>query len=154
MNVTTTDDQTVIEENTVYVLGMYDLYPNDHDIIQALKVKGIKSNLIPIILYNVKIPGYQKRQLQAKGRIWISAGLIFLCIALYLFFTNLPDSNTILTDREVAVRPLIWMIKFYREIFYFFFFILCWVFVGSIRSYKHYTRLLEQHENAVISTMV
>jgi hypothetical protein len=144
------DDQTVIEENTNYVLGMYDLYPNDNDIIQALKVKGIKSSLIPIILHNVKLPGFQKRQLQAKRRIWISAGVILLGIALYLFFTNLPDANTLLKDRNKAVSPIIWMIKFYREIFYFFFFIFCWVFVSSIRAYQHYTKLLKHYEGTPI----
>jgi hypothetical protein len=152
MNIHTIDDQTIIDENTAYVLGMYDLYPNDHDIVQALKVKGIKSNLIPIILYNVKLPGYQKRQQQAKKRIWTSAGLILLGIALYLFFTNLPNANTLLKDKKGAVTPIIWLVKFYREILYFFFFIFCLAFVGSIRSYKHYTKLLDQHKKTHLTS--
>lgn len=58
-------DKIQIEENTQYVLGMYDLYPNDQDIIKALKAKGLSSNIIEEILHRVKLPAYSKRLKQS-----------------------------------------------------------------------------------------
>jgi hypothetical protein len=139
------DENQIIEENTAYVLGMYDLYPNDHDIISALQTKGVQGSLIPHIMNRVKIPAYQKRVKQAKRNILAGSILSLLGIGIYVFLKSLPQAETILSDNDGDVAILILMVKFYREIFYFGFFIAIMQIISDCVAYKKYTHLLQEH---------
>jgi len=77
-------EEQCIEENTAYVLGMYDLYQNDQEIIDALKAKGLDDRITELVLHRVKKPSYEKRIRQAKRNIRIGI-LVFLILFLIPF---------------------------------------------------------------------
>ena len=137
------EEERIIEENAAYVLGMYDLYPNDHNIINALHAKGLNGNLIMQIIHRVKLPAYEKRLKQAKRNIVIGSILFTILTSVYFFFTSLPGAETVLNDSGRGEKVFIIMFKFYREIFYFVFFIAILQMCSGILSYRKYTRLLQ-----------
>jgi hypothetical protein len=79
---------------------MYDLYHNDHDIIQMLTLKGINSNLIQKILHKIKVPAYEKRIRQGKRSILIGIiiiGLFFVVpfAVVYIFRIDFSGGNSL-----------------------------------------------------------
>ena len=140
------EQRIIVEENTVYVLGMYDLYQNDQEIIDALYAKGIDAPLIPLILHNVKVPAYEKRIKQSKRKIVTGALIFILFTCVYLFFSNLPDGQTILHGNTRGMDALILLFKFYRELFYFAYFIAGLQIITGIVLYKRYSKLLQTSE--------
>jgi len=77
----TLSDEQIVEENTRYVLGMYDLYPDDEEIIKNLQLKGLSEKLVQRVMVQVKVPAWQKRVVQAKRNIRIG---ILLFVILFL----------------------------------------------------------------------
>jgi hypothetical protein len=136
----------IVEENTAYVLGMYDLYQDDQEIVDAMFAKGIDEKLIPLILRNIQVPAYKKRIKQAKRKIVTGTLTLLLFTGVYLFFSNLPDSQTILQTNTRGMDVLIWLFKFYRELFYFAYFIVALQIIVGVVLYKRYSKLLKTSE--------
>ncbi len=136
-------DETIIEENVAYVLGMYDLYRNDNEIRNMLVMKGLDLLLINQILYRIKLPAYEKRLKQSKRIIINSASLILSFISLYLLLNNLPGADTLLKGKRDEEGVLIVVFKFYKEIGYLFFFGTVLSLIIGIGNYKKYSKLLK-----------
>jgi hypothetical protein len=102
------NENELVKENAEYVLGMYDLYANDEEIVQMLRMKGLNEDLVQRVLSLVKKPTYVKRIKQAKRMILI-AGLIFFVMVVLPYVLKISAGgspklllkpNSIEYDRE------------------------------------------------------
>ena len=100
-------EDAIVHENVDYVLGMYDLYPNDKDISDMLLLKGIEPRLVQVILGKIKIPAYEKRIRQAKRMIIIGSIIlvIFFVIPfslLYIFGIDISGNNSLMNGTRTG----------------------------------------------------
>lgn len=145
MNIYTQEEEReIIEENTSYVLGMYDLYRSDREIIQLLNLKGISGHLISRILHRIKLPAYEKRIKQSKKMMVMGGSLTLLFVIIYLVLGNLPGSDNFLKPKDTRDSIFIFYFKLYRELFYFTFFVFVLQFIIGVRWYNKYTKLLKE----------
>jgi hypothetical protein len=146
MDQTKNSDEEVIRENTEYVLGMYDLYNHDRDIVDALYKKGLSTQVIAAVLNRVKIPAYQKRIRQAKRIITVAGTLSALFILIYLLvITNTDARNFNRPEEREQMFRYIFII--HREIFYWIGTMCILVFVSGLLSYRYYTKLLKDNSD-------
>jgi hypothetical protein len=86
-------EKEIIEENAAYVLGMYDMYHNDREITDMLRMKGLNEHLVKEILIRVKKPAWEKRVRQAKRLMLAGAGLLILFVGLPWLVIHFSDSG-------------------------------------------------------------
>ncbi|MBK7433785.1 MAG: hypothetical protein IPI66_07680 [Chitinophagaceae bacterium] len=115
-------DKETIRENADYVLGMYELYGQDEEIVDLLKLKGIEARLIPAILNQVKLPAYLKRIRQAKKMIWIGSVLIFIFFVIpfsliYLFNVDFSGNNSLLNGTRSGEGMLRGVFRLYSKFY-------------------------------------
>jgi len=113
-------EEQCIEENTAYVLGMYDLYQNDQEIIDALKAKGLDDRITELVLHRVKKPSYEKRIRQAKRNIRIGI-LVFLILFLIPFIvfslSGFSLQKELMNGHRAGEGMLQTTFRFYRSIY-------------------------------------
>lgn len=141
-------DKIQIEENTQYVLGMYDLYPNDQDIIKALKAKGLSSNIIEEILHRVKQPAYSKRLKQSKKQVII--GLIafivlFLIPYLFIHFSHSSPEQELLAGGNRGDTMFRTIYKLYKQFYIFIILLFIIQITMGISSFLKYKKLLSKN---------
>ncbi len=146
------EEEVIVEENVNYVLSLFDMYQNDQEIIQALRKKGIRSFLIQKILHRVKTPAYEKRIKQSKKIIKTGAALSILFTLVYIVFRNVPGASTFLNNYNQDEAALRYVFLFYREIFYFMFFVFALVGISGLFQYRKYTKLLKENADFPITT--
>jgi len=139
-------EEKCIEENTAYVLGMYDLYQNDQEIIDALKAKGLDDRITQIVLHRVKKPSYEKRIRQAKRNIIIGS-LVFVLLFLVPFslftLTGFSLQDELMNGHRTGEGMLRSTFRLYRGIYLV-------IIIGSVGqamagvfSYFKYKKLYE-----------
>lgn len=87
-------EKEIIQENAEYVLGMYDMYGNDQEIVDMLKMKGLSNAIVQSVLIEVKKPAYIKRVKQAKVMIGISSVLLLVFLVLPYLFIHFTETAT------------------------------------------------------------
>lgn len=87
------NEEDIVSENVSYVLGMYDMYRNDKEIIDMLKMKGLSDTMVQRILLRIKKPAYEKRIRQAK-RIILFAGLLILVLVVIPYLSIVLSGNS------------------------------------------------------------
>jgi hypothetical protein len=140
-------ENTIVEENANYVLGMFDLYQNDAEIIEALKLKGLDYHIIQQVLSKIKQPSYKKRMRQSK-RLAISGAVLVGVLWLISFLLNsLPGAQNLLNGKDVGEGMLRGLFRIYREFYYFIIYMgIVQVIAGVIVFYK-YKKLLRQDDS-------
>lgn len=98
-------DKELIEENAHYVLGMYDMYPNDGEIVDMLRMKGLNDSIVQQVLFLVKKPAYEKRVKQAKVMIGIGATLLVVFVLLPYLVIHFSGSATPQDDLVANGQP-------------------------------------------------
>ncbi len=88
-----TEDE-IIEHNAEYVLGMYDMYHNDEEIVTMLRMKGLNEGIVQKILLKIKKPAYEKRVRQAKRMILLASLLIVLLVIVPYIIVVLSGGST------------------------------------------------------------
>ncbi|MFT3980621.1 MAG: hypothetical protein QM687_09140 [Ferruginibacter sp.] len=135
----------IIEENAAYVLGMYDLYQFDGEIIQSLRMKGLPEWMIQQVMIRVKKPAYEKRVRQAKRMIRV--GLLLICAlfvipALIVYFTGFRFPEITDNNRDYMFEAFF---GYYRDLY---FLILVLVLIQTIAGFvrlNKYGKLLRQY---------
>lgn len=144
----TPDELSIIDENTQYMLGMYDLYQNDKDIVKALKLKGLNERLITAILDRIKAPSYEKRVRQAKRMIYTGIGLlvgVFIIPALIVYFSDIHFSE-LEHGEGYGEGMLQYIYGFYRRFYFIFIALFVFQTIAGIMSYFKYKKLLAKME--------
>lgn len=139
----TAEDEQLITENLEYALGMYDLYPQDKIIIDALRLKGLKYHIIEGILFEIKKPSYIKRIVQAKKNILWGAVLLVGLLIIRILLISLPGSESLLNGKKDGEFMFRAYFKFYREIFYIIMFLSGLRTISGIFMFFKYKKLLE-----------
>jgi hypothetical protein len=88
-------EREIIEENALYVLGMYDMYHNDREISDMLRMKGLNDHLVQEIMIRIKKPAWEKRVRQAKRLMLAGAALLIVFVGLpwlVIHFSNSGNS--------------------------------------------------------------
>jgi hypothetical protein len=139
-------DAEVIQENTDYVLGMYDLYQNDDEIVSALRMKGLPSHIIAQVLHRVKEPAYAKRVRQGKRLMVIGITVFAIMLLIELLLRNLPGSDTMMDSdgRDAAEGMLRGVFRFYGNFYHLAIIGFVLQAVVGFTVYKKYKRLLKQ----------
>lgn len=134
-------EEQCIEENAAYVLGMYDLYQNDQEIIDALKAKGLDDRITQLVLQRVKKPSYEKRIQQAKRNMLIGA-LVFVLLFLvpFILFTvnGFSLEEELSGGKRAGESMLRSAYKLYRSIYIFIIFAsVAQALIGCIAYFKY-----------------
>ena len=90
----------IIEENAAYVLGMVDLYQNDDEIIQMLRMKGLGEDIVQKVMQQVKKPTYVKRIKQGKRLVLLA--LLILVVLVVIPFAAIVMSGG---SPKVLINP-------------------------------------------------
>lgn len=140
-------DNTIVEENANYVLGMFDLYQNDAQITEALKLKGLDYHIIQQVLSKIKQPAYKKRMRQSKRLAISGAVLVGVLLLISFLLNNLPGAQYLLNGKDVGEGMLKGIFRVYREFYYFIIYMgIVQVIAGVIVFYK-YKKLLKQEDS-------
>lgn len=150
-------DKEIIAENAAYVLGMYDMYQNDQEITDMLRMKGLNEHLVKEIMIRVKKPAWEKRVRQAKILMLIGAALL-ICFAiipyLYIHFSGSGDDPSQQADRLLDSDGLVirthkagegFLVGFFKLMIRFMLYVIILgvvQLVGGIYKYIKYKRLL------------
>lgn len=134
----------IVEENANYVLGMYDLYQNDQEIVEALKLKNLSEDIIQKVLRQIKKPSYEKRIVQARRSFIISGALASLFILIALLLKNIPGAQDILKGDRTGEGMLIWIFKLYSNIYFYVLLLLILQMIYSSVSFFKYRNLLKE----------
>lgn len=134
----------IVEENANYVLGMYDLYQNDQEIVEALKLKNLSEDIIEKVLRQIKKPSYEKRIVQARRSFIISGALASLFILIALLLKNIPGAQDILKGDRTGEGMLIWIFKLYSNIYFYVLLLLILQMIYSSVSFFKYRNLLKE----------
>lgn len=144
METTATDkaNEQLIEENAAYMLGMYDLYRNDGEIVAALKLKGLDDDIIQRVLERIKMPSWEKRVRQAR-RSFITASIMVVVMLLIAFLLkSLPGAGNIMNGEKEGEGMLRWLFKTYTNIYYYLVLLAVLQIIVSAFSYQKYKKLL------------
>ena len=115
-------EDAIVRENVDYVLGMYDLYPNDKDISDMLLLKGIEPRLVQVILGKIKIPAYEKRIRQARRLILIASILLFIFFVIpvslyYIFNIDFSGNNSLMNGTRTGEGMLRTVFTQYQKLY-------------------------------------
>jgi hypothetical protein len=113
-----TNEQEVIEDNLTYALEMYELYPNDEEVIKYLKLKGLNNSIIEQILHKIKQPAYVKRVRQAKRMILTGTILVVTLLLIIFLLKSIPNSESLLQGKADDDKILGGFFRFYSRIYY------------------------------------
>jgi hypothetical protein len=152
-------EKELIEENANYVLGMFDMYNNDQEIVDLLKMKGLSDKIVHNILIKIKKPAYEKRVKQAK--VMIGTGLILLIAFVVIPFLMIQYSNygstaqqaysgvvingksSLISERRTGGETFIAVFKFLVKIgFFVILFGISQLAIGTLSLFK-YKQLLK-----------
>ncbi len=93
-------DNEIIRENADYVLGMYDMYGSDQEIVNMLKMKGLNDSIVQRILTEVRTPAFVKRVKQAKVMIGIGSGLLIGFVLIPYLVIHYTDSDVLIPSGQ------------------------------------------------------
>lgn len=138
-----TTQQSIVEENANYVLGMYDLYQNDQEITDALKLKGLEDGLIQKVLNKIKEPSYQKRIMQAKKGFISGCILVAVLLLIKFLLTLLPGSEDLLIKGERTGEGMLRTVfRIYSQIYFYIIVLGVFQIILSAVSFYKYKKLL------------
>jgi hypothetical protein len=139
-------DAQLIQENTDYVLGMYDLYQNDDEIAAALYLKGLPSYIVARVLHNIKLPAYQKRVRQGKRLLLSGAIIVATMLLIEFLLRRLPGADTLMASsgRDEAEGMFRGLLRIYGSLYYLAMGIFAIQAITGLAVYKKYKRLIKQ----------
>src|SRR4030095_15574604 len=99
----TQDDKFDLQKEAEYVLGMMDLYSDDEEIANILRLKGLSAAGIGNVLYYIKQEGYNKRIRQAK-KIFLIGIVLMICFGItwLLLRSSIYNKNDAVIERLYA----------------------------------------------------
>ena len=137
-------DSEIIQENTDYVLGMYDLYQNDDEIAAALHLKGLPSHIAAQVLHNIKLAAYAKRVRQGKRLMITGAIVVVILLLIEFLLRSLPGANTLMDGKEEGEGIFRVYLRVYSDLFHLAMVLFFLQTLIGLRVYKKYRRLLKQ----------
>ncbi len=137
-------DAQLIQENTDYVLGMYDLYQNDDEIAAALHLKGLPSYIVAQVLHNIKLPAYAKRVRQGKRLMITGATVVAILLLIEFLLRSLPGANTLMDGKKVGEGMLRGILRAYGDLFHLAMVVFFLQALVGLSVYRKYRRLLRQ----------
>lgn len=134
----------LIQENTDYVLGMYDLYQNDDEIAAALHLKGLPSHVVAQVLHNIKLPAYAKRVRQGKRLMITGVTVLAIMILIEFLLRRLPGANTLMDGKKEGEGIFRAYFRLYSDLFHLAMVLFFLQTIIGLRVYRKYRRLLKQ----------
>jgi hypothetical protein len=137
------DEKILIEENINYALEMYELYPNDYEISESLKLKGLNNIVIEQILHIIKQPAYEKRIKQAKKMIVTGIALVASLLFIAFLLKRIPNAASLLQGKGTDDKVLGGFFRFYSRIYYFIIILGVIRILTGVTLFFNYNKLLK-----------